>query len=119
MRRIHVPFIIECERTNLILVGYQEDCLISRSQLGKVIHVLGLVIKSVSFKILFFFSTLCSFDHLHNSYCFIFTDFGFSNIFQEGKHLKTWCGSPPYAAPELFERKAYCGPEVDIWVGVT
>ncbi|KAJ7389482.1 SIK kinase 3 [Desmophyllum pertusum] len=42
-------------------------------------------------------------------------DFGFSNIFQEGKHLKTWCGSPPYAAPELFEGKAYCGPEVDIW----
>ncbi|XP_078381024.1 serine/threonine-protein kinase SIK3-like isoform X2 [Oculina patagonica] len=42
-------------------------------------------------------------------------DFGFSNLFQEGKHLKTWCGSPPYAAPELFEGKAYCGPEVDIW----
>lgn len=42
-------------------------------------------------------------------------DFGFSNLFQKAAHLKTWCGSPPYAAPELFEGKAYCGPEVDIW----
>ncbi|EDO46035.1 predicted protein, partial [Nematostella vectensis] len=42
-------------------------------------------------------------------------DFGFSNIFQADKKLKTWCGSPPYAAPELFEGKEYLGPEVDIW----
>ncbi|KAK3733921.1 hypothetical protein QZH41_009583 [Actinostola sp. cb2023] len=42
-------------------------------------------------------------------------DFGFSNIFQRDKKLKTWCGSPPYAAPELFEGKEYLGPEVDIW----
>ena len=48
--------------------------------------------------------------------CFSPADFGFSNIFEEGKQLKTWCGSPPYAAPELFEGKAYSGPEVDVWV---
>lgn len=44
-------------------------------------------------------------------------DFGFSNIFDVGAKLKTWCGSPPYAAPELFEGKEYYGPAADIWVG--
>ncbi|XP_072585846.1 serine/threonine-protein kinase SIK3 isoform X10 [Vulpes vulpes] len=42
-------------------------------------------------------------------------DFGFSNLFTPGQPLKTWCGSPPYAAPELFEGKEYDGPKVDIW----
>ena len=43
-------------------------------------------------------------------------DFGFSNIFDIGSKLKTFCGSPPYAAPELFEGKEYYGPAADIWV---
>lgn len=42
-------------------------------------------------------------------------DFGFSNYYFKGQTLKTWCGSPPYAAPELFEGKEYIGPAVDMW----
>uniref|UniRef100_A0A8C7FKN2 non-specific serine/threonine protein kinase n=1 Tax=Oncorhynchus kisutch TaxID=8019 RepID=A0A8C7FKN2_ONCKI len=42
-------------------------------------------------------------------------DFGFSNEFVMGSKLDTFCGSPPYAAPELFQGKKYDGPEVDVW----
>jgi len=42
-------------------------------------------------------------------------DFGFSNEFVIGNKLDTFCGSPPYAAPELFQGKKYDGPEVDVW----
>ncbi|XP_069163626.1 serine/threonine-protein kinase SIK3 isoform X7 [Procambarus clarkii] len=42
-------------------------------------------------------------------------DFGFSNFYTPGVLLSTWCGSPPYAAPELFEGKEYDGPKADVW----
>ncbi|XP_050463296.1 MAP/microtubule affinity-regulating kinase 3-like [Cataglyphis hispanica] len=42
-------------------------------------------------------------------------DFGFSNRFAPGERLSTWCGSPPYAAPEVFRGKHYAGPEIDVW----
>ncbi|KAL3317800.1 Map microtubule affinity-regulating kinase [Cichlidogyrus casuarinus] len=42
-------------------------------------------------------------------------DFGFSNNYNLNKKLDTFCGSPPYAAPELFLGRAYEGPEVDVW----
>ncbi|XP_037050148.1 serine/threonine-protein kinase SIK2 isoform X2 [Bradysia coprophila] len=42
-------------------------------------------------------------------------DFGFSNFYSPDELLATWCGSPPYAAPEVFEGKRYVGPEIDVW----
>ncbi|XP_051870633.1 serine/threonine-protein kinase SIK1 isoform X2 [Pristis pectinata] len=42
-------------------------------------------------------------------------DFGFGNFYKQGELLSTWCGSPPYAAPEVFEGKDYEGPHLDIW----
>lgn len=42
-------------------------------------------------------------------------DFGFANYFTRDRLLSTWCGSPPYAAPELFKGLNYVGPPVDIW----
>ncbi|TID21296.1 CAMK/CAMKL/KIN1 protein kinase [Venturia nashicola] len=42
-------------------------------------------------------------------------DFGLSNLFAPHSHLKTFCGSLYFAAPELLQAKQYTGPEVDIW----
>ncbi|GFS48469.1 hypothetical protein TNCV_2297831 [Trichonephila clavipes] len=43
-------------------------------------------------------------------------DFGFSTHIQDSQEpLRTFCGSPPYAAPELFRDDSYVGPMVDVW----
>eukprot|EP00468_Gymnochlora_sp_CCMP2014_P003623 CAMPEP_0167752986 /NCGR_PEP_ID=MMETSP0110_2-20121227/7455_1 /TAXON_ID=629695 /ORGANISM="Gymnochlora sp., Strain CCMP2014" /LENGTH=439 /DNA_ID=CAMNT_0007638687 /DNA_START=478 /DNA_END=1794 /DNA_ORIENTATION=+ len=42
-------------------------------------------------------------------------DFGLANKMEDGKFLKTSCGSPNYAAPEVISGMSYVGPEVDIW----
>lgn len=42
-------------------------------------------------------------------------DFGLSNTWKEGERLKTACGSPWYAAPEMIAGKYYHGTNVDLW----
>lgn len=42
-------------------------------------------------------------------------DFGLSNTYKEGETLKTACGSPCYAAPEMIAGHRYEGLGVDIW----
>jgi MAP/microtubule affinity-regulating kinase len=46
-------------------------------------------------------------------------DFGLAARFVPGQLLDDFCGSPEYAAPEVWKEIAYEGPPVDIWaVGV-
>lgn len=42
-------------------------------------------------------------------------DFGLSNLYKSGQLLKTACGSPCYAAPEMIAGKKYKPLCVDIW----
>ncbi|TDH69695.1 hypothetical protein CCR75_001292 [Bremia lactucae] len=42
-------------------------------------------------------------------------DFGLSNSMEDGDFLRTSCGSPNYAAPEVISGSLYAGPEVDVW----
>lgn len=42
-------------------------------------------------------------------------DFGLGKPYTQGEQIKTACGSPCYAAPEMVARKYYKGEQVDIW----
>jgi len=47
-------------------------------------------------------------EHMHIK----IADFGLSNIMKDGVFLRTSCGSPNYAAPEVISGRLYAGPEV-------
>ena len=42
-------------------------------------------------------------------------DFGFAGVAKNSKKLKTFVGSPEYAAPEILNCQEYDGTKVDVW----
>ena len=52
---------------------------------------------------------------LNENKCIKIVDFGLSNTYKLDETLKTACGSPCYAAPEMIAGKLYSGLGVDIW----
>lgn len=52
---------------------------------------------------------------LDSNYNVKIADFGLSNMMSDGHFLRTSCGSPNYAAPEVISGRMYAGPEVDVW----
>ncbi len=61
------------------------------------------------------YDTLWIIKSVISGFCGFVSDFGLSNIYREDDPLKTHCGSPEYAAPELFVVGKHYGPEIDIW----
>lgn len=63
------------------------------------------------------FQLTAQFKQSHHHLCLSAARFDFQPA---GDFLRTSCGSPNYASPEIITGQLYAGPEVDVWgCGVT
>jgi 5'-AMP-activated protein kinase catalytic alpha subunit len=69
------------------------------------IHALGIVHRDLKPENLL----LTSFQNI------LIVDFGLSNKYEPNQTLKTACGSPCYAAPEMIAGRPYQGLKTDLW----
>lgn len=63
----------------------------------------SIILELIQLILWFFFSQQAENLLLDSEMNIKIADFGFSNEFTPGNKLDTFCGSPPYAAPELFQ----------------
>ncbi|KAJ3134112.1 serine/threonine-protein kinase KIN2, partial [Irineochytrium annulatum] len=54
-------------------------------------------------------------DKQSGEYKVTLLDFGFATFFSNNFRQHSSCGSPCYAAPEIYCQESYKGPEVDVW----
>ncbi|UKK02962.2 serine/threonine kinase [Theileria orientalis] len=122
---IHLYDLIDTPDTVFLIMEYVDggelfDYVLQRNKLGEVdaIRIFRQIISAVNFchKRMLCHRDLKPENILMDKYMNIkIGDFGLSNFMRDGECLKTPCGSPNYASPEVICGKPYAGPEVDIW----
>ena len=96
-------YIYSLKRLNEIKASFLFRQLISTLE---YIHKLGIVHRDIKPE-----NILLTKDHKTVK----LVDFGLSNSYQHGNLIKTACGSPCYAAPEMISGKKYNGLYSDLW----
>ena len=117
--------IIETGRNYYIIMEYAENELFS--------YIVSNNFLSEEISSFFYIQILSSIEYIHlhkivhrdlkpenilltcNNNLIKIIDFGLANKYNDNELLKTACGSPCYAAPEMILGKKYNGIDVDIW----